>query len=124
MKIKRLLRATQTTAPSLDRLTAMSQPSDSTPDWPQQATETIVNLVDNVKYKTTEPATKAVRGLVYGIVILLLGVPAVIMLLVGIVHLLNQVSTDVLGQDVWLVYLVLGVIFTLVGLLLWRKRVA
>lgn len=102
----------------------MSQPSDSTPDWPQQATETIVNLVDNVKHKTTQPATKVVRGIVYGIVILLLGVPAVIMLLVGIVHLLNQVSTDVLGQDVWLVYLVLGVIFTLAGLLLWRKRVA
>lgn len=102
----------------------MSQTSDSTPDWPQQATATIVNLVDNVKHKTTEPATKAVRGLVYGIVIVLLGVPAVIMLLVGIVHLLNQISTDVLGLGVWLVYLVLGLIFTLAGLLLWRKRVA
>lgn len=102
----------------------MSPPSDSTPDWPQQATETIVNFVDNVKHKTTDPATKVVRGLVYGIVIVLLGVPAVIMLLVGIVHLLNQVSTDVLGLGVWLVYLVLGVIFTMAGLLLWRKRVA
>ena len=98
--------------------------TDPTPDWPQQATETIVNLVDNVKHKTTEPATKAVRGLVYGIVIVLLGVPAVIMLLVGIVHLLNQISTDVLGLGVWLVYLVLGVIFTLAGLFMWRKRVA
>ena len=56
----------------------MSMQTDPTPDWPQQATETIVNLVDNVKHKTTEPATKAVRGLVYGIVIVLLGVPAVI----------------------------------------------
>lgn len=102
----------------------MSQPSDSTPDWPQQATETIVNLVDNVKHKTTEPATKVVRGIVYGIVIVLLGVPAVIMLLVGLVHLLNQISTDVLGLGVWLVYLVLGVIFTLAGFVLWRKRVA
>jgi len=102
----------------------MTSPSDSGPDWPQQATETIVNLVDNVKYKTTEPATKIVRGIVYGIAILLLGVPAVIMLLVGIVHLLNQVATDVFGLGVWLVYLVLGVIFTLAGTLLWRKRVA
>jgi hypothetical protein len=102
----------------------MSMQTDPTPDWPQQATETIVNLVDNVKHKTTEPATKAVRGLVYGIVIVLLGVPAVIMLLVGIVHLLNQISTDVLGLGVWLVYLVLGVIFTLAGLFMWRKRVA
>lgn len=102
----------------------MTSPSDSGPDWPQQATETIVGFVDNVKHKTTEPATKVVRGVVYGIAILLLGVPAVIMLLVGIVHLLNQIATDALGLGVWLVYLVLGVIFTLAGTLLWRKRVA
>lgn len=101
-----------------------SDSTESTPDWPQQATETIVGFVDNVKHKTTEPATKVVRGLVYGIVILLLGVPAVIMFLVGIVHLLNQVSTEALGLGVWLVYLVLGVIFSIAGWVLWRKRVA
>lgn len=102
----------------------MSSPTDSTPDWPQQATETIVGFVDNVKHKTTNPATKAARGLVYGIVILLLGVPAVIMLLVGLVHLGNQVSTGALDLGVWLVYLVLGLIFSIVGWMLWRKRVA
>lgn len=101
----------------------MSTTSDDAPDWPQQATETIVGLVDNVKYKTTEPATKAVRAIVYGIAAALLGVPAVIMLLVGIVHGLNQVATGVLGLGVWLVYLVLGVIFSIVGAVLWRKRV-
>lgn len=102
----------------------MTSPTDSSPDWPQQATETIVGLVDNVKHKTTQPATKAARGLVYGMVIVILGVPAVIMMLVGIVHLLNMVSTDVLGLGVWLVYLVLGLIFSIAGWVLWRKRVA
>ena len=97
--------------------------NDSTPDWPQQATETIVDFVDNIKYKTTNPATKAVRGIVYGIVILILGVPAVIMLLVGIVHLFNQAAVAA-GLGVWLVYLVLGLIFTIAGWILWRKRVA
>ena len=101
----------------------MSTPSDDTPDWPAQATSTIVGLVDNVKYKTTRPATMATRGLVYGIVILALGVPAVIMLLVGIIHLLNQAAVSV-GLGVWLVYLVLGLIFTIAGWVLWRKRVA
>ena len=102
----------------------MSLTSDDTPDWPQQATETIVDFVDNVKHKTTEPATKVVRAVVYGIAIVLLGVPALIMLLVGIVHGLNQVATGVLDLGVWLVYLVLGVIFTIVGAVLWRRRVA
>ena len=96
--------------------------SDSTPDWPQQATETIVGLVDNVKHKTTQPATKAVRAIVYGIVIVILGVPAVIMLLIGIVHLLSQISSAI-GLGVWLVYLLLGLIFTIAGWVLWRKRV-
>ena len=102
----------------------MSTARDDTPDWPRQATETIVDFVDNVKHKTTEPATKVVRGVVYGIAIALLGVPALIMLLVGIVHGLNQVATGLLGLGVWLVYLVLGVIFSIVGAVLWRKRVA
>ena len=98
----------------------MSTPSDDTPDWPAQATSTIVGLVDNVKYKTTRPATMATRGLVYGIVILALGVPAVIMFLVGLVHLLEQA----IPNDVWLVYAILGTIFTLAGMVLWRKRTA
>ncbi len=97
--------------------------SDSTPDWPQQATETIVGLVDNVKHKTTQPVTKAARGAVYGIVIVILGVPAVIMLLIGIVHLLSQFTNSVLGLGVWLVYLIIGLAFSIGGWLLWRKRV-
>ncbi len=101
----------------------MAIENDPAPDWPRQATETIVEFVDNIKYKTTNPATKAVRGIVYGIVILILGVPAVIMLLVGIVHLFNRAAVAV-GLGVWLVYLVLGLIFTIAGWTLWRKRVA
>ncbi len=95
----------------------MSTQSD-TPDWPQQATETIVGLVDNVKYKTTRPATMAARGVVYGMVILAIAVPAVIMLLVGIVHLLDYV----VDGDVWIVYAGLGVLFSALGMFLWRKR--
>lgn len=98
----------------------MSTPSDDTPDWPAQATSTIVGFVDNVKYKTTRPATMATRGLVYGIVIVALGVPALIMFLVGLVHFLDQL----IPNDVWIVYAILGSIFTLAGMVLWRKRTA
>ncbi len=98
----------------------MSTQSDDAPDWPLQATETIVGFVDNVKHKTTRPAAMASRAVVYGIVIVALGVPALIMLLVGLVHLLDQA----IPQEVWLVYLILGSVFTLAGLLLWRKRTA
>ena len=70
----------------------MSEPTEDKPDWPQQATETIVGFVDNVKHKTTRPATMASRAVVYGIVIVALGVPALIMLLVGLVHFLDMTS--------------------------------
>ena len=40
------------------------------------------------------------------------------MLLVGLVHFLDHA----IPQEVWLVYLILGAVFTLGGLLLWRKR--
>jgi len=93
---------------------------DETPDWPLQATETIVGFVDDVKGKTTRPATMAARGVVYGIVILALGIPVFVMLLVGLVHFLNYA----IPEDVWVVYAGLGVIFTLAGLFAWRKRVA
>ena len=102
----------------------MTSPMDSGPDWPQQVTESIVNVVDKVKHQTTDRATMAVRGIVYGIAILLLGIPTLVMTLVALVHLGNFVATDLLGQGVWLVYLVLGVIFTIAGSVLWRKRVA
>ncbi|MGI9604979.1 MAG: hypothetical protein ACR2P0_02450 [Acidimicrobiales bacterium] len=98
----------------------MPTPSDDAPDWPSQATEAIVGFVDNVKYKTTRPAALASRGLVYGLVILALGIPALIMFVVGLVHLLDKA----IPQEVWLVYLILGSIFTLAGLFLWRKRTA
>lgn len=93
---------------------------DDTPDWPQQATETIVGFVDNVKDKTTRPATMTARGVVYGIAILAVGIPAFIMLLIGLVHFLDFA----IPEDVWVVYAGLGVIFTLAGLFAWRKRVA
>lgn len=98
----------------------MPSPDDTTPDWPQQATETIVEFVDNVKYKTTRPATIATRSLVYGIVIVALGIPALVILLAGLIHLLDWA----IPSDVWIVYAGLGVIFSLVGLWAWRKRIA
>ena len=96
----------------------MSETSDDVPDWPQQATATIVDFVDNVKHKTTRPATMVTRAIVYGIVMLAIGLPALVMLLVGLVHFLDHA----IPQEVWLVYLILGAVFTLVGMILWRKR--
>ena len=44
--------------------------SDSSPDWGAQASTAFLDLVDNVRGKTTGPLLKAARAVVYGLVIL------------------------------------------------------
>lgn len=87
-------------------------------DWHVLATEKVVSTVDTVRVKTSGPAIKISRMVVYGIMAAFIGLMAVIMFLIGIVRLLN----NVLPKDVWLVYLSLGAIFMAVGALLWSKR--
>jgi hypothetical protein len=98
-------------------------PPPNTSDWPAQATDTIVNLVDQVRAKTTGPAITVARGLVFGLIVGVLGLMAAVLLLIFAVRL----TTDVLeliwdGAGVWLTYLIYGVLFTLVGSYVFGKR--
>ena len=87
-------------------------------DWHVLATEKVVSTVDTVRVKTSGPAIKISRMVVYGIMAAFIGLMAVIMLLIGTVRLLD----NVLPKDVWLVYLILGAVFMAIGALLWSKR--
>ena len=44
-------------------------PKPSTSDWPAQAANSIVDLVDQVRTKTTGPAITVARGLVFGVIV-------------------------------------------------------
>ena len=87
-------------------------------DWHVKATDKIVSTVDQVRVKTSGPAVKASRAAVFGLLGALLALIAGIMFLIGLVRLLN----NVIPKDVWLVYLILGGIFMLVGGFLWSRR--
>lgn len=87
-------------------------------DWHVLATEKVVSTVDTVRVKTSGPAIKVSRMVVYGIMAAFIGLMAIIMLLIGTVRLLD----NILPKDVWLVYLILGGIFIAVGAFLWSKR--
>lgn len=98
-------------------------PAPSTSDWPEQATTTIVDLVDQVRAKTTGPAITVARGIVFGLIVGVLGIVAVVLLLIFLVRL----TTDLLelawdGAGVWLTYLLYGVIFVVVGAILFARR--
>ncbi|MPY95436.1 MAG: hypothetical protein GEV08_20980 [Acidimicrobiia bacterium] len=87
-------------------------------DWPVRATDTIERLVDQARSKTTGPAIVASRWIVYGVVAAFLGLAALVLLIITAVRGLDVA----IPGDVWIVYLVLGLVFALGGALLWRKR--
>lgn len=87
-------------------------------DWPQQATQRVVGLVDNVRSKTAGPAIRISRAIVYGLVAVMLLIIALPLLLIGLTRLLDYA----IPGDIWRVYAIIGVVFTAVGLFLWSKR--
>jgi hypothetical protein len=101
-----------------------------TAGWPVQATDTIVRVVDSVRDKTTGPALNVARWLVYGLVLALLALPLAIVALVGVFRLAEGGLLWASGQwspvaflhdPIGFVYLLFGVIFSLAGLVCWRK---
>jgi hypothetical protein len=85
-------------------------------DWATQAADTIDSVVGTIRGKTTVPAETAARGLVYGILIVVMGAAALLLLTTGVVRLLDN------WLRVWAVYLIVGGVFTAGGLLCWAFR--
>lgn len=110
-------------APTAPSSSARSAPGAGTPpsggaDWPAQAADAVVDLVDRVRGATTGPALTVMRGIVYGTAILVLGATALVLLVVGAVRALDAA----IPEEIWLTYLVLGLVFTTAGLWAWRRR--
>lgn len=100
-----------------------SAPPASAPltgDWPAQATDAVVDLVATVRDRAITPLLTVVRAVVYGLVIVITALTAVVLLLIATIRLLDIA----LPGDVWSAYLLLGALFTVVGLILWSKRYA
>jgi hypothetical protein len=92
--------------------------SSGTSDWPAQAADAIVDTVAKVRDATTGPVLKVARGVVYGTAIAILGLTALILLVAGAIRALDAY----LPGEVWSAYLLLGVLFTALGLFLWSRR--
>ena len=88
----------------------------TSPDWTVQVADTIESVVGSVRDKTAVPLETVARALVYGIVLGTMGVTALVLVTIIAIRLLSLVL------EVWAAYLVIGAIFTLAGMFLWRKR--
>ena len=93
-------------------------------NWAPELADQITDFIGNIRDKTTNNAIKLARGLVFGLLALLLGVVALTLLLIGATRGL-QALID-LGTSweraVYVSYFVVGGILTLAGLFLMGKR--
>ena len=104
---------------ALASLACMSSETTSrTSELSVQATDKLVDLVDKVRVNTTGRLITVARAIVYGLVILVVAIVALVLLVVGLVRLVDVL---VPGQ-VWSAHLLLGVLFCIVGMVLWRMR--
>ena len=85
-------------------------------DWTVQVADTIESVVGSVRNKTAVPLETIARALVYGILIVAMGTTALVLVTVMLVRLLSYVL------EVWAAYAIVGGLFTVLGLFLWRKR--
>ena len=90
----------------------------SSEDWTDQVTDLIVDSVDKVRSRTTGPILEISRGSVHAIVAVLLLLPVAVLFLV----LTIRVLTYFVFREVWITYAVLGMVFTLIGVVLWSRR--
>jgi hypothetical protein len=90
-------------------------------DWAARTADSIERVVLTVRDRTTRPILLAGRAVVFGLLAGLVGIAAIVLLSI----LVHRLLTDLTGK-VWLADLILGLVFSTVGivLLVMRKRVA
>ena len=93
---------------------AKARPGD---DWAVQTADTIERLVESVRSNTSDRLVSVARLVVFGLLAAILGTIALVLLAIFVVRILD----NYLPGGVWAVYVLLGGLFTLAGLLLWQQ---
>ncbi len=83
----------------------------------ERALDTVDAVVATVNDKAIRPAIVAARGIVFGVVIAVMGITTVVLFCVGFIRV-----TTIAGHRIWASYIVLGLIFSIVGAVLYSRR--
>ncbi len=94
------------------------------PNFAKDAADTVERLVGSVRDKTTKPLITAARGVVFGLLAAFAGLVALVLLIVVATRLLQMLWALPFDQDssVWLSYMTVGGISSVIGLLLMARR--
>lgn len=87
-------------------------------DWASETADKLEQLVEKVRSQTTDRLVSIARIVVFGLLAGIMGLMAAILGLAAAVHFLDEM----IPQEVWLTYLIVGAIFTGAGLFVWSKK--
>jgi hypothetical protein len=87
-------------------------------DWTTDAADAIDRTVALVRERTVEPAQAITRAVVFGLLAALIGIPVVVLGMIGAFRALVELEQDY----VWAAWCTLGGIFFVIGLFLFSKR--
>lgn len=108
-----------TEIPMDQEINPQSAPSKKS-DWPERATNLVIEVTDSIREKGISPIYRIVRVLIFGLLGAALASTVAILLLIGIIR---AMTVYLFGDNVWITYLVLGVIFSAAGFFIWSKRI-
>jgi nitrate reductase gamma subunit len=89
-------------------------------DWTTEAVDTVERVVGVVRDKAVEPAQRATRAVVFGLLTSFFIFAALLLVSIAAFRALDVY----LPGEVWSAYLVTGGIFVIAGMLLWTRRSA
>lgn len=89
-------------------------------DWAAQTADSIDKIIGSIRSKTTTPLERLTRVVVYGVLCVILGFVAFVLLAIASVRALDEA----IPGEVWPAHLIIGGIFIAGGLFMWWKRTA
>ena len=104
------------------------QPEDqkSTASLETLITSKIVNQVENIRAKTSGPAIRISRTLVYGLTAIVIVLIALPFLFIGasrgLIEIFDLWVFSERSRAVWFVYLLSATLWSTIGFLIWRRR--
>jgi uncharacterized membrane protein len=94
------------------------------PNWATETTDRLVSFIDSVRAQTTQKVIYAARGAVFGLLAAFLGILILIVVLIGGMRAFQALLALAVDWDqaVYLSYFIIGAIFSVIGIVLFRKR--
>jgi len=91
--------------------------------WAGELSGRVIDGVGWLKARTTVPVVKILRALVYGLIVVVAAVTALVLAVLGLIRMWDvYVPLHPVGRRVWLGYVVLGALLFLVGGALLARR--